>query len=129
MRWDPLHDFVAWHQRVQRAQSAATGWTPPVDVYETPDAYTIVIELAGLTADDFSVQATDDSLTVSGGRPPGRQSAHFLLVERGHGRFSRRFDFPHRLSVSDIAADFRDGLLTISVPKVARDGPQRVAVG
>jgi hypothetical protein len=50
MRWDPLHDLVAWHTRAQGRVPDAHGWTPPVDVYETADSYTVIVELAGFTS-------------------------------------------------------------------------------
>jgi HSP20 family protein len=132
MRWDSLHDFVAWHQRAHQPQAPeSSGWLPPVDLYETAEAYIIAIELAGFTPDDFNIQATDEQLTVTGRRgsqtaPPGGQ---FLHVERGQGAFSRRFAFPQRVAVSDVEAVLKDGLLTITVPKKRVSGPQRVDIG
>jgi HSP20 family protein len=130
MRWDPLHDLVAWHARGQHALAPdASGWLPPVDVYETADAFTVIVELAGFRATDFALEATDESLTVRGERPPEGGSGQFLHVERGHGAFSRRFTFPQRIGIRDVRAEFKDGLLTITVPKAARPGPQRIDIG
>jgi HSP20 family protein len=133
MRWDSLHDFVAWHHRAHQPQAPeSSGWLPPVDLYETADAYIITIELAGFTPEDFDVQATDEQLTVTGRRnlPASAAGGQFLHVERGQGAFSRRFAFPLRVSVTDVKADLKDGLLTVRVPKLARaNGPLRVDVG
>jgi HSP20 family protein len=131
MRWDSLHDFVAWHQRAHQPQAPeSSGWLPPVDLYETADAYTIAIELAGFTPEDFDVQATDEHLIVSGRR--GAQAApaggQFLHVERGQGAFSRRFTFPQRVAVTEVKAALKDGLLTITVPKKGTSGAQRVDI-
>lgn len=129
MRWDPLHDLVAWHTRTQHGQAPdASGWMPPVDVYETADAYTVIVELAGFRPDHFTLQASDEALTVSGERPPEGGTGQFLHIERGHGLFSRRFQFPHRIAIREIKADFKDGLLTVTVPKTARNGPQRIEI-
>lgn len=130
MRWDSLPDLVAWHERRQPASGGR--WAPPADVFETPDAYVVVIELSGLAPGDFEVQATDESLTVSGRRAgaPGEAGAgRFLHVERGYGEFSRAFAFPERIAVRGIAADFRHGLLTVQVPKdPAPQAQQRIDV-
>jgi HSP20 family protein len=129
MRWDPLHDLVAWHSRTQHARTPdAAGWLPPVDVYETATAYMVIVELAGFGKDDFSLHASDESVTVSGERPPEGGSGQFLHIERGHGSFSRRFQFPQRVALGDVQADFKNGLLTITLPKLARNGPQRVPI-
>lgn len=129
MRWDPLHDLVAWHSRTAHARTPdGAGWLPPVDVYETATAYTVIVELAGFGKDDFSLHASDESVTVSGERPAEGGAGQFLHIERGHGSFSRRFQFPQRVALGEVQADFKDGLLTITLPKLARNGPQRVAI-
>ncbi len=129
MRWEPLHELVVWHNRASRFRTAeSTGWAPPSDVYETADAFIITIELAGLQSGEFDVQATDDSVTVSGQRASTPGDGQFLHVERGQGAFARRFSFPHRLAVAEITAAFNQGLLTIRIPKLALSGPQQVAV-
>ena len=128
MRWDPLHDLVAWHTRAQGGVPDASGWTPPVDVYETPDSYTVIVELAGFTADQFALQAQDEALVITGERTPEGGSGQFLHIERGHGAFSRKFKFPQPIAVRDVKADFKDGLLTVTVPKLARNGPRRVEI-
>jgi HSP20 family protein len=128
MRWDPLHDLVAWHTHTHARVPDASGWTPPVDVYETPDSYTVIVELAGFSSDQFALHAQDDALIITGERAPEGGSGQFLHIERGHGAFSRRFKFPQQIAVRDVKADFKDGLLTVTVPKLARPGPRRVEI-
>lgn len=128
MRWDPLQDLVSWHDRLGRSTGAVSGWAPPVDVYETADHYVIVVELSGLAASDFDVQATEEQVTVSGRRGGETADARYLHVERGHGAFARSFAFPQRLRVREIVADFRDGLLTVTIPKQPKPQAHRVDV-
>jgi HSP20 family protein len=129
MRWEPLHELVVWHSRVPRLRGAdPAGWAPSADVYETDDAFCIAIELAGFRPGEFDVQATDESVTISGQRSTPGGSGQFIQVERGQGAFSRRFQFPHPIAVGEIKATFRDGLLAVRVPKAARPSPQQVAV-
>ncbi len=129
MRWEPLHDLVVWHSRAPRLRGPdAHGWAPAADVYEMEDSFCISIELAGFRPGEFDVQATDDSVTISGQRSAPSASGQFLHVERGQGVFNRRFQFPHPIAVGEIKATFRDGLLAVRVPKVPRPEPQRVAV-
>jgi HSP20 family protein len=139
MRWEPLHGMVVWQARAQRLHSVETsGWAPAVDVYETDDAFCVSIELAGFKPDDFHVQATDESVTISGQRSAesaGAQSAgaqegpsQFLQVERGLGAFTRRFKFPHPIAVGNVSATYRDGLLAVKIPKLARPLAKTVGV-
>ncbi len=127
---DPVQDIVSWHERLRRAPGGSSGWSPPVDVYETESQYVLVIELAGLEAQDFGVHATDESLTVNGQRASaGAGEGRFLHVERGQGAFSRTFSFPQRIDVTAVRADFRDGLLSVSAPKQTRPVALRIEIG
>jgi len=127
MPWDPLRELVAFRDRASERHAGA--WAPPVDVYETPDRFVLVAELPGFTPDDVSVSATPGSLTLSGRRPPlAVDVQQYLRIERGQGDFSRTFSFPEAIAVGAIAADFRDGLLTITVPKADVAAPRRIDV-
>jgi len=74
------------------------------------------------------VQATDESVTISGQRGGSVGPGQFLQVERGLGTFSRRFTFPHPIAVGNVSATFRDGLLAVKVPKLARPLAKTVGV-
>jgi HSP20 family protein len=65
---------------------------------------------------------------VTGERGPEGGAGQFLHIERGHGAFSRKFKFPQPIAVREVKADFKDGLLTVTVPKLARIGPRRVDI-
>ena len=56
VRWDPLQDLLAVQQRMTRLTTGPSGWTPPVDVFETADHYVVMVELPGLTQDDVQLQ-------------------------------------------------------------------------
>jgi HSP20 family protein len=141
MRWEPLHELVMWHSRAQRLRAAeSSGWAPAVDLYETDEAFCIAIELAGFRPGEFDVQATADTVTITGQRgAPDSSSAgssggyftgggQFLHVERGQGAFTRRFKFPQPIAVGDISATFRDGLLAVRVRKLPTPAPQAVPI-
>jgi HSP20 family protein len=118
-KWDPLHDFVTLHERLTRLGSAdAPGWSPAMDVFETADRFVVSAELPGLSRDHMTIEIQQNTLVLRGVRPhtelPG---ARYHRVERGHGAFSRVFALPVAVDVNAIAADFRDGVLTVVVPK------------
>jgi HSP20 family protein len=132
-RWDPLRDLLALHEQLgQLVGSDAPGWTPPVDLYETPAEFVLTAELPGLTRDQIEIHAEDMRLTLRGARTstPGREipCEQFHRVERGHGRFSRTFALPEPIDVERIAADLRDGVLTITIPKAVDRAARRIDV-
>jgi HSP20 family protein len=125
VRWDPLRDFLDIQQRMNRIAPGPTGWTPPVDILETPESYVVLAELPGLGQDDVQLQVRDGRLTITGVRRE-RESAceQFHRIERGHGSFSRTFQLPVPVDADRITADLRDGVLTVTCPKTT-DGPSR----
>jgi HSP20 family protein len=120
-RWDPLHDLLALHERLNRLGTEdSPGWTPAVDLYETADRFVLSIELPGLTRDQIKIDIQNETLTIRGERPVRHEEGlHFHRVERGHGAFSRSFLLPQPVRDDEIQADFRDGVLTVVVPKTA----------
>ena len=128
MRWESLREY-----RTRAGQSdrrGDSGWTPPADVSETEDSFIVVAELPGVRRADVDVAATRDTLTIRGYRPePGCEPACFVRLERGHGQFVRRFSFPGPLAVDAVQADFKDGILTVTLPKAAEAAGRRVEVG
>jgi HSP20 family protein len=119
-RWDPLQDLLALHERINRLTGAdEPGWMPPVDLRETPDGYVVTAEVSGLEQEDIQIQIQDGKLALRGERKPREaQSERFERVERGHGRFSRTFVLPHPVDVTAVIADLRDGVLTVTIPKL-----------
>jgi HSP20 family protein len=129
VRWDPLQDLLAAQQRIARLATAPTGWTPAVDILETSDRYVVMMELPGLTQDDVQLQHHDDRLTISGTRRQRESSGEqFHRIERGHGNFSRTFQLPMPVDAEHITADLRDGVLTVTCPKVADASKRRIQI-
>lgn len=121
---------MARHEPLDRTiKGVASGWAPPIDLYETPDRYVVVVELAGLRREDFEIRVERDTLLLRGERPSrGIPAEQYHRVERGHGAFTRTFEFPQPIDGGQVAAEFRDGLLTITLPKAASPEPRRIAV-
>jgi len=120
-RWDPLHDLLALHERMNRlGPDDPPGWTPAVDLYETADRFVLSIELPGLKRDQIKIELQHEILTVRGERAVQHEDgAQFHRVERGHGPFARSFSLPHPVASDLVEAEFRDGVLTVVIPKLA----------
>lgn len=129
-RWDPLRDLLALQERMERLSGQeSSGWTPPVDIYETADAFVVTAELPGLQRGDVEIRYHDGQLTLQGTRrTPDVPCERYHRVERGHGGFFRRFALPTAVEVEGIAADLKDGVLTVTVPKSAAAGSRRIDV-
>ena len=129
-RWDPIRDLLALQERMERLSGAETaGWTPPVDLYETSDAYVVTAELPGLARADIDIRFHDGQLTLQGTRrKPDVPCERYHRVERGHGTFFRRFALPGTVDAEGISADFKDGVLTVMVPKAENGGLRRIVV-
>jgi len=96
------------------------GWTPAVDLYETADRFVLSIELPGLKRDQIKIELQHEILTVRGERAvQHEEGAHFHRVERGHGPFARSFSLPQPADADHVQAEFRDGVLTVVIPKLA----------
>ena len=74
-RWDPLRDLLALHEQIgQLVGTDAPGWTPPVDLYETADAFVLTAELPGLTRDHIEIHAEERRITIRGARAADRRA-------------------------------------------------------
>jgi len=92
---------------------------PPVDLYETADAYVVSAELPGLDREDLQIDFSEGRLTLSGVRREDSACDRYHRMERGHGGFSRTFQLPIPIDSDSIAADLRDGVLRVTCPKAA----------
>lgn len=129
-RWDPVRDLLAVQLKMERLPAAAAqGWVPAADLCETAEAYIVTAELPGVPRQQIRVDVHDGQLVLHGRRDARVACEQYHQVERGHGEFSRAFRLPSDVDASRIAADLRDGVLTIVVPKVPDAGPRRVTVG
>jgi len=132
-RWDPLRDLLALHEQLgQLVGTDAPGWTPPVDLYETPNEFVLTAELPGLARDQIDIHAEDSRIVIRGARgaDPCRDipCEQYHRVERGHGRFSRAFSLPEPIAIDEITADLKDGVLTVTIPKSRDRGTRRIDV-
>ncbi len=78
------------------------------------------LELPGLSRDHITIEIQHETLVVRGERPvQHEEGARYHRVERGHGAFARSFILPHPVDVGAVEAGFQDGVLTVTVPKLA----------
>ena len=129
-RWDPFRDLLALQEQIGHiVGSDAPGWTPPVDLYETSAGFILTAEVPGLAREQVEIQAEESRVLIRGERASGQVPCEqYHRVERGHGRFSRAFVLPEPIDVDKVAADLKDGVLTVTLPKAGGRGARRVDV-
>lgn len=107
-----------------------TSWTPTVDISETENSYEIHAELPGVSESDVNISVIDNLLTIKGEKP-AEEKAHdknLYRVERRYGSFQRSFTLPHLVNTSDIKAGFKDGILSITIPKAEEAKPKEIKI-
>ena len=105
-------------------------WVPAIDVKEEENRYLIRADLPGVEAEDLDITMDNGVLTLQGKRDTRTEAetAGLRRVERVSGRFSRRFNLPETADSTGISADYRQGVLEISIPKQPEAQPQRIQI-
>jgi len=147
--WRPFGEFEAWPSPWERgflprrfgslfeellrdwpAARGARGFMPAVDLVEGDGHYTISVELPGMGKDDVHLEAHQGVLTVRGEKKSERDETkdqcHY--VERSYGSFSRSFTLPPDADADRLSASFKDGVLTIKVPRSEAAKPRQIAI-
>lgn len=108
----------------------ATGLYPPVNVFDSGEAYVVKAEVPGISPDKVEIHVEGDTLTVRGERAfaePSKDAAYHRR-ERGQGRFRRVVRVAGRFAGDDAKAEYRDGVLTVTIPKAKEARPRRVEI-
>jgi HSP20 family protein len=98
---------------------STTNWSPAVDVKESDSSFTLTADIPVLTKKEVKVNVTDNVLTICGERivQNEKDSGNFHYRERHFGTFNRSFNLPETVKEDDISASFKNGILTINLPK------------
>ena len=109
----------------QERRSGARVWSPAVEVSENAQGYAITVEIPGGKKDDVVVDCHDGVLTIKGEKKSEREEKdeHRHFVERRYGSFSRLFRLPDDAASDRVAANFKDGVLTIEIPRAEEKKP------
>jgi len=116
--------------RLQEAAARDASWTPAVDIHEEAGRFVVRADLPGVKPTDINVTAEKGVLTLRGERNFEKREAddHYSRVERVSGKFVRNFTLPENVASEQITAQFKDGVLELTIPKVAKAEPRRIEV-
>jgi HSP20 family protein len=106
------------------------GWTPAFDVYEEKDTYVVKAELPGMKREDINVSIEGGDLVISGERKSETkgEGAETYRAERYFGKFQRSVSLPATISAKDVRAEYKDGVLTVTLPKSEEAKPKQIEV-
>jgi len=107
-----------------------TGFVPAVDIREKDDAYVVEAEIPGLKKEEITIDLGDGVLTLSGERKFERDEKKdgYSRVERCYGTFRRSFTIPEHVLTDKIDASYKDGILTVTLPKGEVAKPKQIDI-
>ena len=134
-RWNTLRDELnsffelpLWSS-FPRAGQLFTGWSPALDLYQSTDNIVATVELPGMRKEDIEISLQDGMLTIAGERksetPEGEKAER---TESYVGKFRRSVSLPTQVDANKVTANYRDGILTITLPKAEEAKPKQIKV-
>ncbi len=122
--------FNTWPLQQDESGSITSAWHPADDVYEDRDAVKIVAELPGVKPEDVKLSLENSLLTIRGEKKQEVEERNERIhrYERSYGSFERAFALPTTVDGERISAEYRNGILTVTVPKTERARPREIPV-
>lgn len=138
-RWEPFRGISTLQEQVNRLfensfpgrqEGSLASWAPAVDVHETENELVVTADIPGMNEKDLDVRVENNMLTISGERTTESnvKEDNYLRVERSYGSFSRSFSLPNTINPEAVAAEYKNGVLTVKLPKRAEAKPRQVKV-
>ena len=134
---EPFADLARVRNLIDRAfeesaaakTQAARAWRPPVDLIEDEHAFTLHLELPGVDRDKIEVEVTREELVIRGERPyVTPEAGNIVHSERVYGQFQRSFRLGAPMQNNAVEASYKDGILTVRLPKTESVKPRRIEV-
>lgn len=139
--WNPFREMETMQDRILRAMNLGTSrnggsagnvteWSPSVDISEDDKEYVIKAELPEVDKEHVKVVVENGVLTLKGERKFEKEEKNkkFHRIERSYGSFMRSFTLPDDADPSKVAAEFKDGLLQVHMPKSEARKPKAIEV-
>lgn len=105
-------------------------WMPMTDVYENDDNFQLKVDLPGVNKDDLKISFKDGELSISGERKQEieEKKGKYHRIERTFGKYYRSFSLPKSIKSDKIDAEFKDGQLTVTIPKIEEAKPKQLEI-
>ena len=131
LAWPTFGRLSNLQDEIDRLFESPTGnWLPALDVQEDKDNFTVRTELPGLKREDIEVSLHDGTLSISGERKAEvkQEGVEVHRQERYYGKFQRALTLPTPVAADKITAQYKDGVLTVTLPKVEEAKPKKIDV-
>lgn len=145
VRFDPFEDltrlqremnrlfddtFVTGSRPARREGMTPAAWAPAVDVSEDANEIVLRSELPGVKQEDLDIELSNDMLTIRGEKKfeDEEKKGNYVRIERAYGAFQRSFNLGVPVQQDKISASFKDGVLTVRLPKSEATKPKKVLV-
>lgn len=128
---DLLRDFMNLHfPFFPKEKAGMNHWSPALDVHDDKEAFTVALEAPGMKKEDFEISYHDGVLSIAGERKQAKESKekNYFRREPLFGRFTRLVSLPTDVKTDAIAANYKDGVLTVSLPKAEEAKPKQIEV-
>lgn len=123
--WDPFRDVAVLRRAMRRREVSY----PPLDLVDQDDKVVVKAVLPGVDKDEVNLSVLGDTLTIAGEKKlPATEGVTYIRHERPHGTFRKLVDMPYSVDQSKITATYKDGILTITLPKAEEAKPRQIKV-
>lgn len=140
IKWNPFRELEEMQTRLNRMLAepnarleepyAFTDWAPAVDIQETESEFAVKADLPDVKKEDVKVELADGVLTIQGERKKEEEEKgkKFHRIERQYGQFIRRFTLPTDVDAAKVKAEFKEGVLSVHLPKSPNGKPKAVEI-
>jgi HSP20 family protein len=133
VRYEPWALLNRLHRELDQSFDPVTRdatWSPAVDIHEEAQRFVVRADLPGVKPTDIEITADKGVLSLRGARvlEQKQDDGHYSRVERVRGKFTRSFTLPENVATAEIKAQFKDGVLELTIPKVAKPEPRKIEV-
>ena len=143
VRWEPFRDPVSAQDQFNRlvnetfsryfsgAEAGETrNWAPAVDIYENDHNLVLKAELPGVDPNNVEIRVEENTLYLKGERRFEKdvKEGHHHLIERAYGTFQRTFILPNSVDANNVVAEYKNGLLTLTLPKRQEAKPKTIKI-
>jgi len=138
VRWDPFAEFSSLRRAMERAFDDYTPWhrgeelemTFPIDVFDEEHHVVVKAVLPGIKAEDVDISVTGDALTIKGETKHEEtvEKENYFRQEIRYGAFARMVPLPTTVRAEEAEAEFKDGVLTVKLPKAEETRPKKIRV-
>jgi len=148
VRWNPARELAAWpsdlfgiQREINRMfegffknnrneDSTLSAWMPAVDISEHDNEYIVKAELPGVNKEDVKITLESNILTIRGEKKQEKEmkNENYHRIERNYGSFQRTFTLPMTVKSDTIGAEYKDGILSVVLPKSEEAKPKQIEV-